>query len=98
MGSSGYSETVSSLRTVLSALHSTLSQGFSLKKNGKATRFPCIYLKLLEYRLLDFFFFFFFVIKVVVVNFVMFVCFDLYVVCTIPVKRKKGNLSLHLTI
>ena len=23
-----------------------------------------------------------------VVNFVMFVCFDLYVVCTIPVKRK----------
>ena len=34
------------------------------------------------------FFFFFFVIKVVVVNFVMFVCFDLYVVCTIPVKRK----------
>ena len=32
--------------------------------------------------------FFFFVIKVVVVNFVMFVCFDLYVVCTIPVKRK----------
>ena len=38
MGSSGYSETVSSLRTVLSALHSTLSQGFSLKKKWESDK------------------------------------------------------------
>ena len=33
--------------------------------------------------------------KVVVVNFVMFVCFDLYVVCTIPVKRKQINKNIQ---